>query len=397
MSCSSERDQQLVAVRELDARAEPVGGALRRDRVEPEALGRRVPERACARRSRRSWWRRSAPRRRRASSTSIACGMLRTRPRPSACLFASRMTAITSATSDSIAVTISLDRGLVLADEPQHSLARLGERRERLERLERGGQPAPVALVVLAACRQRAAAGVTARGPGFRCGFLPHRASLLHCCHRHSTYRQECRREVDAASASSRFAAVRACKRGVDPRRATPRGPAGPGSRRSQPRRSRPVIATRIGWKTAPGFTPRSLDDAAQRLLDALLVERLDGRERLARALRAPPRRRPCPSPCPTPPRRSPPGRRRTRPGRGISASVEIFSCTAATACSSRGSSAPGRPCSPQVLGGRRGELRRRQLADVVAVHPARASARRRRPASATRARARTSRSAPRS
>ena len=44
-------------------------------------------------------------------STSIASGMPRTRPRPSARLFASRMTEITSATSDSIAVTISLTEG----------------------------------------------------------------------------------------------------------------------------------------------------------------------------------------------------------------------------------------------------------------------------------------------
>jgi hypothetical protein len=46
-----------------------------------------------------------------AVSTSIASGMLRTRPRPSARLFASRMTEITSATSDSIAVTISFTDG----------------------------------------------------------------------------------------------------------------------------------------------------------------------------------------------------------------------------------------------------------------------------------------------
>ena len=46
-----------------------------------------------------------------------------------------------------------------------------------------------------------------------------------------------------------------------------------------------PVIATRIGWNTAPGFAPSSSDHAPQRLLDVLLVERLASRERRAGAL----------------------------------------------------------------------------------------------------------------
>ena len=61
------------------------------------------------------------------------------------------MTAITSATSDSIAATMS-PRGLVLAHEAQHPLARLRERGERLERLEGRRQTATVALVVMRGC-----------------------------------------------------------------------------------------------------------------------------------------------------------------------------------------------------------------------------------------------------
>ena len=42
----------------------------------------------------------------------------------------------------------------VLAHQAQDAVARLGERRESLERLERGGQPAAVALVLAAAVRR---------------------------------------------------------------------------------------------------------------------------------------------------------------------------------------------------------------------------------------------------
>ena len=39
-------------------------------------------------------------------------------------------------------------RGAVLADDPQDAVARLGQSRESLERLERGREPAPVAFVM---------------------------------------------------------------------------------------------------------------------------------------------------------------------------------------------------------------------------------------------------------
>ena len=94
------------------------------------------------------------------------------------------------------------DRGLVLAHDAQDALARLGQRRKCLQRLERGRQPPSVALVVL---RGRSAARSPAPSP-LRAAFLISASCRIllpccTCCHRQLTYRQE-RPEVD----SSRFA-----------------------------------------------------------------------------------------------------------------------------------------------------------------------------------------------
>ena len=64
---------------------------------------------------------------------------------------ARRRTAITSATSDSIARDDVARRRALLGDQRQQAVARLGERREELERLEGGGQALAVALVARAA------------------------------------------------------------------------------------------------------------------------------------------------------------------------------------------------------------------------------------------------------
>ena len=64
-------------------------------------------------------------------------------------------------------------RGAVLADHAQDAVARLGQRRECLERLERGGEPTPVAFVVPSSGRI-AASGLLDGGrrfhshPGYR-------------------------------------------------------------------------------------------------------------------------------------------------------------------------------------------------------------------------------------
>ncbi len=57
---------------------------------------------------------------------------------------------MTSATSDSTARDDVAGRDALLAHDAQQAVARLGERRERLERLERGRQTMAVALVVAA-------------------------------------------------------------------------------------------------------------------------------------------------------------------------------------------------------------------------------------------------------
>ena len=58
------------------------------------------------------------------------------------------------------------DRRAVLAHDPQDAVARLGQSRESLERLEGGGEPAPVAFVVPSRCRILAR-GLLDGGRGF--------------------------------------------------------------------------------------------------------------------------------------------------------------------------------------------------------------------------------------
>ena len=54
-----------------------------------------------------------------------------------------------SATSDSTAATTSAVGGSPCANRRMHAVAGLDQHRERLERLEGGGQPTSVALVVM--------------------------------------------------------------------------------------------------------------------------------------------------------------------------------------------------------------------------------------------------------
>ena len=96
------------------------------------------------------------------SSTALTTDSTRPRdcPRPG---WRAAARLMTSATSDSTAATTSPARTRSSRDHAQQSVARLGEGRERLERLERGGQTTAVALVV-AALRSPAAV----RGAGWR-------------------------------------------------------------------------------------------------------------------------------------------------------------------------------------------------------------------------------------
>ena len=111
-------DHQAVAVLVAGLAREAVGGALGGDAVQAEALGRGVPDRASARRSRRcgsgsaSAWTASGER----SSTDCTTDSTRPRLLPSTWL-ARRSTVITSATSDSTAATTLADGEALLGDE----------------------------------------------------------------------------------------------------------------------------------------------------------------------------------------------------------------------------------------------------------------------------------------
>ena len=181
MSCSSEEISSSSRSGKSTREAQPVGGALRRDRVQPEALGRGVPDRRALEEveglggadQRLDAGGRRAPR--------SPAGTLRILPRAVGALVREAHDRdherhVGLDRGDHVA-----DRGLVLADQAQHALARLGERGERLERLERSRQPTAVALVVLLGswkALRRAADRSTAASD---CAALRHRASLR-CC-----------------------------------------------------------------------------------------------------------------------------------------------------------------------------------------------------------------------
>ena len=165
-------DEQAVAVRVVGLGGEAVGGALDGDGVQAEALGGGVPGLAALeeledlggggealRRPRATGPRR----RRRCDSTRPALLPPTWLPR--------RRTAMTRATSDSMAATTSPVRGALLGDEGEDAVAGLGEGREALQRLEGGGQPLAVAGGTRGAVRLRgrdrcAVAGRAVAGAG---------------------------------------------------------------------------------------------------------------------------------------------------------------------------------------------------------------------------------------
>ena len=166
-------DQQPVAVRVAGGGGEPVGGALDGDGVEAEALGRGVPRLAaleelerlgagdepCTASGR-------APRR---PST-----MLSTWPRLRA------LGAVGQPQHGDHERDVGLDRldhvagrRALLGDEREHAVARLGQRREQLERLEGRRQALAVALVARRAderVRLAGAGGAMRRRPWRRAG-----------------------------------------------------------------------------------------------------------------------------------------------------------------------------------------------------------------------------------
>jgi hypothetical protein len=158
-------DQHLVPLGEVDAQAEPVGGALSRDRVQAEALGSRVPDRGALEEVEglgRADQRLDAGRRQ-------DLDRLRDAADPAAAV----RVAVGEAQDGDHQRDVGLDGrdhlalgGLVLADDAQDPLARFRQRRERLERLECGGQTASVALRP----RRCGGGGLWLLSRGFHCG-----------------------------------------------------------------------------------------------------------------------------------------------------------------------------------------------------------------------------------
>ena len=146
---------QPVAGLVAELAREAVGGALGGDRVQAEALWNALPdggaleevERAGAARDRVDGARREHLDRldRALDATAAASVDLIGEPqrrRPPA-----RRRASTAATTSAVG-------GSPCLEQPHHAVARLDEHRERLERLERGGQTAAVTLVVVALARR---------------------------------------------------------------------------------------------------------------------------------------------------------------------------------------------------------------------------------------------------
>ena len=145
------RDHEAVAVLVADLGGEAVGGALRGDAVQAEALGRGVPDGGALEEVEGA----------RAGGQGLD-GLRRQQLDG----LDDRLDAAARAALDLVAQAqdaddqrdVGLDRGddlggrdALLLDDPQQAVARLGQGREGLERLEGGGQAATVALVVAAA------------------------------------------------------------------------------------------------------------------------------------------------------------------------------------------------------------------------------------------------------
>ena len=175
-------------------------------------------------------------------------------------------------------------------DEAQQAVARLGERRERLERLEGRGQATAVALVVAwrgAPAVARAASLAGGRGRGGAAGGSHGDGGSSSCIGPSAAWRLDgspppwVRRRFRGSPALSAGVDAsdlsQACKRRVDAPQRLVAAEQRERSRRSRARpscpRSRPAPAGRRRWASR-----RALDHLAQRRLDGLGVEGLDAR-----------------------------------------------------------------------------------------------------------------------
>ena len=160
-------DHQAVALLVAELGGEPVGGALRGDAVQAEALGRALPDAGAleeVERARAARERLDGGRREHADGAHDAVD-------PAA---GAAVDAVGEPQRRDRERDVGLDGGhdvgrrrALLREQPQHAVARLGQHRERLERLERGRQATAVALVVVPDHRRvgsGAARGGQARG-----------------------------------------------------------------------------------------------------------------------------------------------------------------------------------------------------------------------------------------
>jgi hypothetical protein len=140
-------DEQAVPVRVGGRGREPVGRALDRDGVQPEALRRRVPSLAAFEELERRRVRgQGLHRLGRQHLDGVDDRLDLPAPR--------RVEPVREPQHRDHERDVGLDRahdlpgrGLLFGDQLEQPVARLGERREHLERLERGREPLPVALV----------------------------------------------------------------------------------------------------------------------------------------------------------------------------------------------------------------------------------------------------------
>ena len=146
-------DHQPVASLVAELAGDPVGRALGGDGVQPEALGHALPDRGAleeVERARLAGDRVDGAGREHLDALDRALD-------PAAHL---AVDPVGQAQDGDGQRDVGLDGGddvggrrLALLEQTQNPIARLGEHREGFERLERGGQPASVALVVMALAR----------------------------------------------------------------------------------------------------------------------------------------------------------------------------------------------------------------------------------------------------
>ena len=310
-----------------DLGGDPVGRVLRGERVQAEALGRRLPHARALEEVEGAQARRRAPARSAASAARPRATTVSTRPRPPCAWLARRSTAMISATSDSTAVTTSAVATWSLEMTESRRSRDSASAGKRLERFEGHRQAPAVALVLVAlagaarrsgraaadrrATPRPAALGRSCAGLGLRLGFgvdfgfagslaLPWKR--LPACVRVGLRRSTIRvgRSVEPLSAAQRRTVERRC--GADLRAGARSGARERGVDAPQ----RLLAAEQRDALEDPRRDRRARDRHAQRLVDlARLAPRGCATSAFERLRRRRPRRSSAPAPAPRARRRA--------------------------------------------------------------------------------------------